>query len=758
MSTSPRDLYLDLLIKTLANTVYGDPAIGFYMAPWVTPENTVEFNTQFRESGLDWPKVAHTMVGLRRLENLRDLAQAAIDANIPGDFIEAGVWRGGCCILMRGVLKANGVTDRKVYAADSFGGLPPPSPRFVQDAGHDYSQIEALAVSVDEVRSNFARYGLLDDQVAFVEGLFQDTLPALAAGPFALLRIDGDLYESTYVALENLYPKLSPGGFVVIDDYGGMPPCRQAVEDYRAKAGIDAPLSEIDWTGVFWQKPAGDERRPRLEAAEAVGGTPPSAPPAAKSLAPNGSASAAANGKARRKPALSVVVVVYNIPREAPRTLLTLSASYQRHIAADDYEVIVVDNGSKPPLDPAVIEGLSGNFRLIRIDPAPPSPAHAINRGIAAAQGEVIGVMIDGARMVSPGLLHFALAGARLYDKAVVVAPGWYLGADYQNCAIPAGYDQAHEDALLQSIKWPEDGYRLFEISTLDQSSVLGWLGPLGEASVIFLRREVWEELGGWDERFDIAGGGLLNLDTYYRAIGLPGSESVSLLGEGTFHQLHGGVATNSPLSRFIENFGTWHGQYEAIRGHHFQPALPKTPPTYLGTLPRSALLHVLRDALHPVPVLPPLLGEDFDPELWSLAPTIPGSTPVTAALIELAHKELRAGRWTASAAVARLTRERFPQEPEPQRLLTILAAWLPPHDAPPFWLKDPETYYLALGEAYRILGEPDQAAASYRAALKVKPDLPRRPYRTRLFAHARNDVPGLDRAPLRCADAVDGH
>jgi hypothetical protein len=443
----------------------------------------------------------------------------------------------------------------------------------------------------------------------------------------------------------------------------------------------------------------------------------------------SGSASTDVNGKARRKPALSVVVVVvvvvYNIPREAPRTLLSLSASYQRHIDAGNYEVIVVDNGSNPPLDPAVIEALSGNFRLICIDPAPPSPAHAINRGIAAAEGEVIGVIIDGARMVSPGLLHFALAGARLYDKAVVVAPGWYLGADYQNCAIPAGYNQAHEDALLSSINWPEDGYRLFEISTLDQSSIFGWLGPLGEASCLFLRREVWEELSGWDERFDVPGGGLLNVDTYFRAIGLPGSETVSLLGEGTFHQLHGGVATNSPLSRFIENFGVWHNQYEEIRGHHFQPALPKTPPTYLGTLPRSALVHALRDALHPVPVLPPLLGEDFDPELWSLAPTIPGRTPVTAELIELAHQELRAGRWTASAAVARLTRERAPYEPEPQRLLTVLAAWLPPHDTPPFWLKDPENYYFALGEAHRILGEPDQAAKNYRAALKVKPDLP---------------------------------
>jgi hypothetical protein len=725
VTASTRDLYLDLLVKTLANTVYGDSAIGAYLAPWVTPEEPAEFNAKLRETGLDWPQVAHTMVGVRRLENLRRLAQTAIDTNIPGDFIEAGVWRGGCCILLRGVLKANGITDRKVYAADSFGGMPPPSPRFVEDTGHDYSAIKALAVTQDEVRSNFARYDLLDDQVVFVEGLFQDTLTRLDAGPFAILRIDGDLYESTLVALETLYPKLSPGGFVIIDDYGGTPPCRQAVEDYRAGLGIDAPLTVIDWSGVFWQKPLHEEHRPRPERTTSADAAvqPETGPEATRPDAAGLSAGDAP--VARRRPALSLVVVVYNIPREAPRTLLSLSASYQRHIDPADYEVIVVDNGSNPPFDPAILRSLSGNFRLLRIDPAPPSPAYAINRGIGAALGEVVGVMIDGARMVSPGLLHFALAGARLYDKAVVAAPGWYLGADYQNCSVPGGYDHAQEDALLQSINWPEDGYRLFEISTLDQSSIYGWLGPLGEASCLFLRREVWDELGGWEERFDVAGGGLLNLDTYLRAIELPEAQSVSLLGEGTFHQLHGGVATNSPLDRFIANFGVWHGQYERIRGHAFRAAVPKSPPTYLGTLPRPALLHALRDVLHPVPVLPPLLGKDFDPELWSLGPVVPGSNPVAAALIELAHKELRAGRWSAAAGVARLTRQRFPEEPEPQRLLTLTPAWLPPHDTPPFWIKDRERYFLALGEAHRILGEPEEAEANHRAALKIKPDLP---------------------------------
>ena len=181
------------------------------------------------------------------------------------------------------------------------------------------------------------------------------------------------------------------------------------------------------------------------------------------------------------KPQVSVIVVVYNIPREAPRTLYSLSAEYQRDISADDYEVIVVDNGSNPPFDAAVLEGLAGNFRLIRLDPAPPSPAHAINVGLAAARGDVIGVLIDGARMVTPGLLHFARAGVRMYPSAVVSGLGWYLGLDQQRWALECHYDQAREDALLASIGWPADGYRLFEIAALDESSVDGWFGTLLE-------------------------------------------------------------------------------------------------------------------------------------------------------------------------------------------------------------------------------------------------------------------------------------
>lgn len=248
---SPRELYLDLLVKILTNIIYGDPPID----P-ADPANIGLFQPDLRSAGRDWPTVAHTMVGLRRLDNVRELAQRVIDERIPGDFVETGVWRGGCCILMRGVLAANAIQDRKVYAVDSFDGLPPPkSHAFPHDEGLDLHLFRQLAVSLEQVKANLASYGLLDDQVIFVKGLFQETLPSLDAGPFALIRLDGDLYESTYVVLHALYPKLSPGGFVIIDDYGGVPACQAAVSDYRTLIGIEAPIHEIDWTGVWWQKP-----------------------------------------------------------------------------------------------------------------------------------------------------------------------------------------------------------------------------------------------------------------------------------------------------------------------------------------------------------------------------------------------------------------------------------------------------------------------------------------------------------------------
>jgi O-methyltransferase len=246
---SASELYLDLLIKILTNMIYGDPSTN--------PESAGPFQPELRLEGRDWPAVAHTMVGVRRLENVRELVQQVIDQGIPGDLVEAGVWRGGCCILMRGILAVNAIKDRKVYVVDSFEGLPPPNPSlYAQDEGLNLHLHTELAVSLAQVKANFARYGMLDDQVIFVKGLFQNTLPSLDAGPFALIRLDGDLYESTYVALEALYPKLSSGGFIILDDYKLIPSVQAAVLDYRTRMGVDAPIHDIDWNAVWWQKPA----------------------------------------------------------------------------------------------------------------------------------------------------------------------------------------------------------------------------------------------------------------------------------------------------------------------------------------------------------------------------------------------------------------------------------------------------------------------------------------------------------------------
>jgi hypothetical protein len=246
--TLARDLYIDLLLRSLVDAIYGEPMPG----PW-RPGN--KFDRGERSPGRLGPSTAHTMVGLDRLNNLRDLAQMALDAAIPGDFIETGVWRGGCCILMRGVLAANGEHERKVYVVDSFQGVPPPKPElYPADRDDTHYRHPELAVPLDVVKANFALYGLLDDQVAFVEGFFADTLPSLDCGALALLRLDGDLYESTWLALHHLYPRLSPGGFVIIDDFGVSPACRQAVFDYRSRHAIDAPIEEIDRSGVWWRK------------------------------------------------------------------------------------------------------------------------------------------------------------------------------------------------------------------------------------------------------------------------------------------------------------------------------------------------------------------------------------------------------------------------------------------------------------------------------------------------------------------------
>jgi O-methyltransferase len=266
-----KDMYLDLLRSYL--TKYGEDEIAPIRAanhPMVRRVlalmarrnirlvRTVPFDEHKRNLGLDWPHSADTMIGMLRLTHLQRCVEAVLAEDIPGDLVECGVWRGGACILMRAVLAAYGDKERSVWLADSFQGVPPPdAERYPADSGLRLDlAADVLAVPESAVRSNFRRYGLLDDRVRFLPGWFKDSLPSAPIDRIALLRLDGDLYESTVQALDALYPRLSPGGFCIVDDYHPIEPCRQAVTDYRQRNSIYAEIIDIDGSGVYWRKPA----------------------------------------------------------------------------------------------------------------------------------------------------------------------------------------------------------------------------------------------------------------------------------------------------------------------------------------------------------------------------------------------------------------------------------------------------------------------------------------------------------------------
>ena len=224
---------------------------GWYMFTTQTPDGPPQPRYDLRFAA----ETAHTMMGRSRMQHLHDCLDTIVREAIPGDLIETGVWRGGGTIFMRGFLAAHAIKDRVVWVADSFDGVPKSSLEqdkawFLSKELHPY-----LAVPLEEVQHLFARYGLLDDQVRFLPGLFRDTLPGAPIDRLALLRLDGDLYESTMDALSALYDKLAPGGFVLVDDYGNLPPCREAVHDFRAQHAITAEIVAIDAEAAFWRKP-----------------------------------------------------------------------------------------------------------------------------------------------------------------------------------------------------------------------------------------------------------------------------------------------------------------------------------------------------------------------------------------------------------------------------------------------------------------------------------------------------------------------
>jgi len=288
---------------------------------------------------------------------------------------------------------------------------------------------------------------------------------------------------------------------------------------------------------------------------------------------------------ARKAPDLSVVVIGYRMQRELPRTLRSLSPAMQRGIRADQYEIILIDNGSPEPMPLGKFPAYGAQVSCHYIANASVSPAAAANFGLKLARGRIIGMMVDGARLASPGLLATALLAEKLDERPVISSLGFHLGFARQMESVSNGYDQAAEDALLDEARWTEDGYRLFDIASLAGSSEGGFFLSPSESNALFLPRRLWREIGGFDERFQSPGGGYVNIDAYCRACELPDSRLIVMLGEGTFHQVHGGIATNATTP---DRHAEFHDEYVRLRHRDF--VFPKREAIYLGQAPAPAL------------------------------------------------------------------------------------------------------------------------------------------------------------------------
>lgn len=287
----------------------------------------------------------------------------------------------------------------------------------------------------------------------------------------------------------------------------------------------------------------------------------------------------------RTRPQLSVVVIFHNMRREASRTLFSLTAGYQQGISVDDYEVIAIDNASTEPLTDVEVQKFGTNFRYVSHTTSSVSPVGAVNLGVSLARGERVAICIDGARILSPRILYYSLKAFRAFTSPLVCTLGWHLGEEVQNVSVMKGYCQTVEDQLLDSVDWRSNGYALFSISAMALSCQAGWFSSITESNCFALAKEAFLQLGGFHVGFQAQGGGLANLDFFSLACQAPHLEPVVLLGEGTFHQFHGGVATNVPLAD--HPWPLFEAEYAGLRARRY--TAPQFTPHYLGHLPPEA-------------------------------------------------------------------------------------------------------------------------------------------------------------------------
>ncbi len=447
---------------------------------------------------------AYATMGRAQLDRVHAALDRVRSDGLAGDFAEIGVGRGGGAMFMRAYVQAHELRDRRVWLFDEF---------------------PASRADLHQVRDGFERFDLLDESVRFVQGPPGERIARTNIGNLAFVRFGAELGDQLTASLDAVVPHLAPGSVVIVSG-AAKPEVESAVHAFRTRHRIDAPIERAEWDVLEWTTGA---RVPEPATVD-IGNRLLTLTP----RLPSGSV------------ALSVVVVFYNMRREAARTLRSLSRSYQRDIEDLSYEVIAVDNGSSPEqrLTAEEVRSFGNEFHLLDMDgDARPSPVRALNAGLAVSRGDNIAFMIDGAHLLTPGVLHHAMVALDAYQPAVVAAQQWYIGPGQQPDTSREGYNQRVEDRLFDEIEWPTDGYRLFEISHFIGER--DWFDGIVESNCIVASRKLLEQIGAFDERFSMPGAGYANLDLFERLCLTPGVNVVSLLGEGTFHQFHGGTTTN---------------------------------------------------------------------------------------------------------------------------------------------------------------------------------------------------------------------
>lgn len=288
-------------------------------------------------------------------------------------------------------------------------------------------------------------------------------------------------------------------------------------------------------------------------------------------------------------PLLTVIIVFHDMAREAPRTLFSLSPQYQG-VSADAYDVVAVDHASASPLPSEMVKAFGPNFRLERVETTEASPIAAINRCVEQVESRYVACHIDGARMLSPGILDGMLRAFLAWEDPFVYTIAMHLGSKPQGDAIADGYDQSVEDRLLESVEWRRDGYALFQVSCLAPSSDRGVLEAPSESNCFALRTDTFRDVGAFNSEFRSAGGGLANLEVFRRCATHPRLTPVQLLGEATFHQVHGGVAANAAPAQ--HPYPIFAREYEQIFGRPYERAAVR--PVLFGRIPDAAMRFVM--------------------------------------------------------------------------------------------------------------------------------------------------------------------